>query len=90
MGDRPSPNTNMSHTATNTTNKSVEIDNTTTIDVSEEDNTALMDLEEDKMSMNASQVTTTINGQNKEPANVTVDSGYAEDAKIPVSAAGMN
>ena len=91
IGDKPSPNTTMSHPASNTTNKTVEIDYSTTIDVREEDNnTALMAAEEDENSMNASQkVTTTINGQNTKPANVTDDSGYVDDTKIPVSAAGI-
>ena len=91
IGDKPSPNATMSNTASNTTNKSVEIDYTTTIDVKEEDNnTTLKDVEEDKNSMNTSQkVTTTINGQNTKPDNVTDDSGYVDDTKIPVSAAGI-
>ena len=80
----------MSHTASNTKNKTVEIDYTTTIDVREEDNnTALMAAEEDENSMNASQGTTTINSQNTKPANVTDDSGYVDDTKIPASAAGI-
>ena len=91
IGDKPSPITTLSNTASNTTNKSVEIDYTTTIDVKEEDNnTTLKDVEEDKNSMNTSQkVTTTINGQNTKPDNVTNDSGYVDDTKIPVSAAGI-
>ena len=90
IGDKPSPNTTMSHPASNTTNKTVEIDYSTTIDVREEDNnTALMAAEEDENSMNASQGTTTINSQNTKPANVTDDSGYVDDTKIPASAVGI-
>ena len=80
----------MSHPASNTTNKTVEIDYSTTIDVREEDNnTALMAAEEDENSMNASQGTTTINSQSTKPANVTDDSEYVEDTKSPVSATGI-
>ena len=90
IGDKPSSNATLSNTASNTTNKSVEIDYTTTIDVKEEDNnTTLKDVEEDKNSMKANQGTKTINGQNTKPDDVTDDSGYVDDTKIPVSAAGI-
>ena len=79
----------MSHTASNTKNKTVEIDYTTTVDVIEEVTTTLIDVEEDENSMNASQGTTTINSQNTKPANVTDDSGYVDDTKIPASAVGI-
>ena len=81
IGDKFSPNTTISQPTSNTN---------TTIDVREEDNnTTLMDVEENENSMNASQGTTTINGQNTKPANVTDDSGYVDDTNIPISAAGI-
>ena len=89
IGNKLSPNATMSHTASNTKNKTVEIDYTTTVDVIEEVTTTLIDVEEDENSMNASQDTTTINSQNTKPANVTDDSGYVDDTKIPASAVGI-
>ena len=88
IGNKLSPNATMSHTASNTTNPTVEIDYTTTVDVIEEANTTLIDVDIDKNYMNASQGTTTINGENTKPANVTDDSGYVDDTKISVSATG--
>ena len=87
IGDKLSTNIEDSHTASNATNKSVEIDYPTTIDVREEANTTLKGVEEEKKSMNASQDTTAINGQNAKSA--IDDSGYVEDTEIPVSATGI-